>query len=119
MTVTTRTGISDNAAGALCYFTFVPAILFLFISPYKDSSYVRYHAWQSAFLNIAAFVIEMILGAIALLTLFLGATMLAFGLRAISLLWMILWLICVIEAMNGRRFKIPLLGNIAEKLATR
>jgi uncharacterized membrane protein len=32
-------------------------------------------------------------------------------------LWMILWLVCVIKAMGGKKFKIPLLGNIAEKLA--
>jgi uncharacterized membrane protein len=117
MTVTTRSGMSDNAAGALSYFTFVPAILFLLVSPYKDRNYVRFHAWQSVFLNTAAFVLEITFGAIALLTLFLGATWLTFGLRAISLLWMVLWLFCLIEAMNGKQFKVPLLGNIAEKLA--
>ncbi len=117
MTVTTRTGISDNAAGAISYFTFLPAIVFLLLPPYKDSSYVRFHAWQSVLLSIAASVVDIILGTIALLTLFLGTVALAYTFRVISLLWLILWLVCVIQAMNGKRFRIPLLGSIAEKLA--
>ena len=78
MTVATRTGISDNAAGAISYFTFVPAIVFLLLPPYKDSNYVRFHAWQSVLLSITAFVIDIILGSIALLTLFLGTAALAY-----------------------------------------
>jgi len=117
MTVSTRSGISDNAAGAVSYFTFIPAIVFLLLPPYKDSNYVRFHAWQSVLLTIAAFVIDIIFGSIALLTLFLGTAALAYTFRIISLLWLVLWLVCVIQAMNGKRFRIPLLGSIAEKLA--
>jgi len=117
MTVSTKAGISDNAAATIAYFTFVPAIIFLLIAPYKENNYIRFHAWQSVLLNITAFIIEIIFGAIALLTLFVAAMPLAYVLRVISLLWLILWLICVIQAMNGKRFKIPLLGNIAEKLS--
>jgi uncharacterized membrane protein len=114
---TTKSGIADNAAGAIAYFTFIPAIVFLLVSPYKESGYVRFHAWQSILLDIATVGFEIILAAIALLTLFLGDVALTYGLRAISLLWMVLWLICVIQSMNGKRFRIPFLGNIAEKLS--
>ncbi len=117
MTVTTRVGISDNAASAISYFTFIPAILFLLIPPYRSSSYVRFHAWQSVLLCLSAFVVDIILGSIALLTLFLGSATLAYTLRILSLLWLVLWLACVIQAMNGKRFRVPLLGSIAEKLA--
>jgi uncharacterized membrane protein len=68
-------------------------------------------------LSIAASVVDIILGMIALLTLFLGTVTLAYTFRIVSLLWLVLWLVCVIEAMNGKRFKIPLLGSVAEKLA--
>ena len=117
MSVATRTGISDNAAGAISYFTFVPAIVFLLMRPYKESSYVRFHAWQSVLLCIAASIVDIILAAIALLSLFLGTLALAYTLRIISLFWLILWLLCVIQAMNGKKLRIPLLGSIAEKLA--
>ena len=117
MTVTTRTGISDNAAGAISYLTFIPAIVFLLLPPYKDSNYVRFHAWQSVLLTISAFMVDIVLGTVALLTLFLGNVALAYTFRTISLLWLVLWLACVIQAMNGKRFRVPLLGGIAEKLA--
>jgi len=117
MTVATRSGISDNAAGAISYFTFIPAIVFLLLPPYKESSYVRFHAWQSVLLCITAFVVDIIVGVIALLSLFLGTVALAYTLRIISLFWLILWIVCVIQAMNGRKFRIPMLGSIAEKLA--
>lgn len=117
MTVTTRAGISDNAAGAISYFTFFPAIFFLLVAPYKESQYVRFHAWQSVLLDITAFLAEIVIGSIALLTLFLGSVPLIYTLRLLSLLWIVLWLACVIKAMNGKRFRIPLLGRIAEKLS--
>lgn len=117
MTVATRTGISENAVGAISYFTCLPAILFLLIPPYKESSSVRFHAWQSILLNIAAIVVEIVFGAIALLTIFLGSVALIYALRILAALWILLWLVCVIQALNGKRFKVPLLGGIAEKLA--
>jgi uncharacterized membrane protein len=119
MTVATRTGISDNAAGAISYFTFIPAIVFLLLPPYKESSSVRFHAWQSVLLCMTAFVVDIILGALALLSLFLGTLALAYTMRIISLFWLVVWLVCVIQAMNGKKFRIPLIGSIAEKLAMR
>lgn len=117
MTVSTRARLSDNAAGAIAYFTFLPAFVFLLVTPYKESSYVRFHAWQSVLLDITAFIIEIIFGAIALVTLFLASATVAYVLKVISVAWLVLWLTCVIQAMNGKRFKIPLLGSIAEKLS--
>ncbi|MGA8089194.1 MAG: hypothetical protein WCA10_18115 [Terracidiphilus sp.] len=117
MTVATRSGISDNAAGAISYFTFLPAIAFLLLPNYKSSAYIRFHAWQSVLLCITAFIFDIVLGSIALLTLFLGTVTLAYILRALSLLWLVVWLVCVIQAATGKRFRIPLLGSIAEKLA--
>lgn len=117
MTVATRSGLSDNAAGAISYITFIPAIAFLLLPSYKSSAYIRFHAWQSVLLCITAFVFDIVMGSIALLTLFLGTVALAYTLRVMSLLWLALWLVCVIQAARGKRFRIPLLGSIAEKLA--
>src|SRR5215469_18354426 len=109
-TTTSRIGISENAASAISYFTFFPAALFLLVSPYKNSGSVRFHAWQSMLLFIAAFVMEIVFGAIDLLNIFLGSVVLVY---VLSLVWIVVWLICVIRAMNGKRFKVPLLGGIA------
>lgn len=117
MTAATRSGLSDNAASAISYFTFLPAIAFLLLPSYKSSDYIRFHAWQSVLFCISAFIFDIVLGSIALLTLFLGTVALAYTLRVLSLLWLVLWLACVIQAARGKRFRIPLLGSIAEKLA--
>jgi len=117
MTVETRPAISYNAASAISYFTFIPAAVFLLIPPYKESQCVRFHAWQSIFLCMLAFAVDIVLGAIALLTLFLGTSALAYTLRLLSLFWLVLWLACVIRAMNGKRLKLPIIGGIAEKLS--
>ena len=117
MTVATRSGLSDNTASTISYFTFFPAIAFLLLPNYKSSEYIRFHAWQSVLLCITAFVFDIILGSIALLTLFPGTVALTYILRALSLLWLVLWVICVIKAATGKRFRIPVLGSIAEKLA--
>jgi uncharacterized membrane protein len=117
MTVMTRTGISDRAAGAFSYFTFLPAIVFLLMKPYKDSPCVRFHAWQSVLLCMVAFAVDIVAGVIALLTVFLGTVALAYTLRLLSLFWLVLWLACVVRAMNGKRLKLPLIGTIAEQLS--
>ena len=117
MTVTTQPMVSQNAAGAISYFTFIPAVVFLLVRPYKDSPCVRFHAWQSILLFIVSFAVEIVLGAIALLTLFLGTATLAYTLRLLFLFWLVLWLACVIKAINGKRLKLPVIGSIAEKLS--
>src|SRR5215467_6486148 len=55
MTVETRPAISENAASAIAYFTFIPAAVFLLMRPYKESQSVRFHAWQSILLCMVAF----------------------------------------------------------------
>jgi uncharacterized membrane protein len=66
---------------------------------------------------MVAFAVDIVVGVIALLTVFLGTLALAYTLRLLSLFWLVLWLSCVIQAMNGKRLKLPLIGTIAEKLS--
>ena len=123
MSDTPQSGLTDNAAGAISYLTFIPAIIFLAIPPYNTSPFVRFHAWQSIFLNIAAFVVGV---AIAI---FVGIVVafLPWGLYSlvhmvgllIDLLWFILWLVCVMKAINGGKFVIPVIGNLAEQMANK
>ena len=53
-------GLSDNAAGGLSYVTIIPAIVFLIVEPFKKSSYVRFHAWQSIFFYVAWAVVHIL-----------------------------------------------------------
>jgi len=110
-----QSGLSDNAAGGLAYITFIPALIFLLVEPFNKNPYVRFHSWQSIFLTIAwiaADVVLIILGHIP----FIGLINLILW-PLVALGFLILWIIALINAFNGKRFKLPILGDLAEKQA--
>jgi uncharacterized membrane protein len=122
MSDTTVHGLSDRTAGAIAYITFLPAIVFLFLPPYNTSPYVRFHAWQSIFLSIATFVCDVIVGTIlAFLVPHLPFGL--FGLHliwpAIDLVWLAIWILCVVKAVNGEVFRLPVIGSLAEQSANK
>src|SRR5580765_433971 len=42
--------LTENIAGTLAYFTFIPAIVFLVLDPYNKNRFVRFHSLQCLFL---------------------------------------------------------------------
>jgi uncharacterized membrane protein len=112
MSEAAQAGLSENAAGALAYITIVPAIVFLVLEPYNRSSYVRFHSWQCIFFSIgciALWIVNMILAFIPIIGWLL---MLAIGVGVL-----VLWIVCIIKALNGQRFMIPVIGPLAAKQA--
>jgi len=103
-----QSGLSDNAAGALAYVTIIPAIIFLIVEPYNKNSYIRFHSWQSIFLNIVAIVI----GFINIIPI-LGQLIFLVGM----LILFVAWIIVLLKALKGERFKLPLIGDLAERQA--
>ncbi len=125
-----QSGISDNAAGAIAYLTFVPAIVLLVLAPYNANPYVRLHAWQSIFLNVAAFVVYVALSIVLVLSamairvsgVFMSSGIVIFGslvFWAQVLGWFLVWVWCLISALNGKRLKLPVIGAYAERLANK
>jgi uncharacterized membrane protein len=106
---TPQSGLSDNAAGALAYVTIIPAIVFLLVEPYNKNAYVRFHSWQSIFLGIAMFAIEIVLSVIPIV----GWILIPFVLIG----FLVLWIIVLLKALKGQRFKLPFIGDLAEKQA--
>jgi len=102
----TSLGLEENVEGALAYlFTWLSGILLFLLE--KESNFVRFHALQSTITFIGWFVVEFILMFIPL-----------FGWFISSLMWIgmiILWLYCMIKAYQGEKFKLPIVGDIAEK----
>lgn len=117
MSEATQTGLSDNAVAAISYITFVPAIIFLVMPPYNASPYVRFHCWQSIFLNIGAFVFFIVLSIVLGVTMFFMPFVVVVLSRVLWLAWLLIWILCVVNAVNGKRFKLPLIGQLAEKQA--
>ena len=101
-------GLSDNAAGALAYVTIIPAIIFLIVEPYNKNSYIRFHSWQSIFLGIAYFAIQ-ILWVIPIVGWLI--CLLAFP------VFLVIWIIVLLKALKGERYKLPWIGDLAEKQA--
>src|SRR5690242_11740272 len=65
----TSTGMSENVAGALCYLVgFITGIIFLVIAPYNQNKFVRFHAFQSIFFNVAYIVIWILISFLTVLT---------------------------------------------------
>jgi uncharacterized membrane protein len=112
---TAQSGLSDNAAGALAYVTIIPAIIFLIVEPYNKNSYIRFHSWQSIFLSVAWCCVWIVLRII------LGMSFFFFvGWILAPLVWLgffIIWLIAVVNASQGKRFKLPVIGDLAAKQA--
>jgi uncharacterized membrane protein len=112
---TPQTGLSDTAASGLAYITFIPAIIFLMVPPYNQKPVVRFHSWQSIFLTIAYIVVHIALLIVGKIP-FIGLITIPLGML-VGLGFFILWLIVMIKAFNGQLFKIPVIGDFAEKQA--
>jgi uncharacterized membrane protein len=117
-----KSGLSDNSIGAMSYFTPIPAIFFLAIRRYNKRPYVRFHSWQSLLFFAFATILGYLFAFVLPFARFVGAHTL-FELRWLTLaLWIaifLLWLWCVVGALNGKRCKLPVIGNWADEQAYR
>jgi uncharacterized membrane protein len=114
---TARPGFSDNGIAALAYVTFVPAMFFLILSRYKHRTYVRFHAWQSIFLDLAAFTVSIGLTLLAQPAFHSGGYFLLGAARISWGLWFGLWVATSFCALSGKRFHLPVIGRMAERMA--
>jgi len=112
---TAQSGLSEAAASGLAYLTFIPAIIFLVVAPYNQSSTVRFHAWQSIFFSIVwavVWIVLMVLGVIPLVN-FVEVVLAPI----VAIAFFIVWVIVLFQAFQGKRFKIPVVGDFALKQA--
>jgi uncharacterized membrane protein len=109
-TVAVATSLADNLAGALAYLTFLPAIFFLLLEPFNKNRFVRFHSFQCIFLSIAWFTLLFALTVLPLLGWALIFVMPIVGL--------ILWIVAIVQAFRGQTFKVPVVGDLAEKYAS-
>ena len=108
-------GLSEDAASGLAYFTLVPAIIFLVVAPYNQSAKVRFHAWQSIFFAAAMFVIYVALSMVGLIPVLNLVDIVLLPVAGIG--FFVLWIITMLQAFQGKRFRIPVIGAYAEKQA--
>jgi uncharacterized membrane protein len=108
-------GMTDNVAGMLAYVTIIPAIIFLVMEPYNKNRFIRFHAWQCLFFAGALFVLH---AGLSIFTLVPFLALITFPLHLlVSLGAFILWIILLIKANQGQMYKLPVIGDLAEKQA--
>jgi uncharacterized membrane protein len=107
--------MTDNIAGMLAYITIIPAIIFLVVAPYNRNRFIRFHSWQNIFFSIAWCVLWMALSIFVHIPFFGWLSILISPL--ILLGGFIVWVVLLIKANQGQMFKLPMIGDMAEKQA--
>jgi uncharacterized membrane protein len=104
--IKTSTGMNQNVAGLLCYLAgWITGLIFFLIE--KENRFVRFHAMQSIITFGSLTVIFMILGFIP----FVGWMLMP----VLAILQLILWILLMVKAYQGQLFKLPVIGDMAEK----
>lgn len=108
-------GLTDNVAGMLAYVTIIPAIIFLVMAPYNQSRFVRFHSFQSIFFAVAWTVLWIALSIVGMIPVLGWATIIIWPLLGLG--GLIVWIILLLKANQGQMFKLPVIGDMAEKQA--
>ncbi len=108
--------LSETVAGAAAYLTFIPAIIFLVMEPYKRNRFVRFHAVQCLALwgtLIGLAIVLKLAGLLLFIIPVLGPLLVVLVWTVIAIAAVVIWLVLVVKALQGHMFKLPLLGDFA------
>ncbi len=107
-----------NIIAALTYLLgFVTGLIFLYLEPYNQDEFIRFHARQSIGFSVAWFAIAGVFGVfIAVLPHGLGA-LLNFILTLVDIALAVFWVVLMYKAYNGERYRIPELADIVDSIA--
>jgi uncharacterized membrane protein len=124
-------GLDGNITALLCYIIGVIGLILAFIE--KDNKFVRFHAWQSLLYGLAAGAVLIVIGFVLfILALIAGQVSAAFASIA-GVLFILLFVVLVVLSLavaigalyaaykgyQGEIFKLPIVGNFAEKMANK
>jgi uncharacterized membrane protein len=112
---TTQSGLAENVAGTLCYVLgWITGLIFYLID---KRPYVRWHAAQSIVVFGTLHILSFVIGIFFVATLFSGGFSLAWGLHTlITLVALVLWVLLMVKAYQGERFRVPGAADFAEKI---
>lgn len=111
------TGLEPRLASTLAYLAGPFSGLLILLSESTNQN-VRFHAWQSI-VGLGGLGLA-ILGSylLAFVALFVSATAVSLMVGVATVIWIVLalvWLICLVKAWTGERWKLPLVGDYAER----
>jgi uncharacterized membrane protein len=111
-------GLTPNVAGALAYLVgAITGILFLVIDPFKTDRFVRFHAFQSIFFNLAWIAFWIVWSILGLMLSAVSHGLFFIIQLPINLLISIggfcLWIYLMYTAYQGKTFQLPVIGALA------
>lgn len=113
------TGLAPNIASLVCYFC-PPVTSIVLMLLERENKDVQFHAWQATTLGVGYFVVSIGLNIFSIIVGkivgFLGMVI-QWLVPLVGLVAFILWLVCLVKAYQGERWKIPYIGEFAEKKA--
>lgn len=111
------TGLEPTIAAALAYLV-GPLSGILVLLAERSNRFVRFHAWQAILGLGGLWVVAAALYLLAFITLFVSAT----GFRVMLWLstiawvcWVVVWIFCLVNAFTGQMWRMPLVGEYAER----
>ena len=113
--------LPETLAGALAYCTIFPAIVFLFVEPYSKNRFVRFHSFQCLEVSLVALVVGALLRIVGFALFFvpgLGHLLVWLMSMVVSLAFLVTWVVLIVKALQGEMFKLPVLGDFAERQTT-
>ncbi len=127
-------GMDPKIAAAISYIWIVGIIFFILE---KENKFVRFHALQSILFGVANSLIMFLLAIIAVVLsiafgiggALVGGPMESLISLLVGLIWLLFWLIALlmfaglifaaVKAYQGQKFKLPIIGNIAENMVNK
>lgn len=113
----TSMNMDANVAAGLSYILgWITGLIFFLME--KQNRFVRFHAMQSIILAVSTTVLFIVLDvlSVALVFTFIGCLFTPV-LSLVGIGFFVLWLICLINAFQGKYFKLPIIGDMAERWA--
>jgi uncharacterized membrane protein len=110
----TQSGLSENVAGLLCYLLgWITGLIFFLID---KRPFVRFHAAQSIVVFGGLTVIRIVLS-----MLFISGGLAGFAAGAgilwlVSIIGLVLWILLMVKAYQGEKYRIPLAADLADKV---
>ena len=102
----TSTGMQPNVTALLSYlFGWITGLIFYLIE--KENKFVRFHAMQSMLVFGALMAFIFILAFVPVI----GWALIP----VIYVIELILWIVLMVKAYQGEKFKLPVAGDIAEQ----
>jgi uncharacterized membrane protein len=110
----------DGIFAALCYILGIIVPLFILFTEKKQNKFLAFHAWQSLIFSVIWFVVFFIgaigITVISFVTMGFGGILSCFFLP-VALVVFCAMLFVAYKAYLGEKYKLPIIGDMAEKQA--